>query len=103
MRLTSTTKEAMSRAIQIAADYLEHPSMVILPRPHSHPQNVARALYLAKQLITAKGRLLKKKEIMNDLQVAADYLSNPQVVALPFTLKTSNLARALREIIRDLK
>ena len=101
-RRTPETKSAMSHAVLLAAISLEHPSMVVLPGKDP-PKDVARALYLAEQRLSAPGPVRGRREIMNDLQVAADYLSHRDVAALPFAVNTSNVARSLREMVRDLK
>ena len=101
-RRTPETRTAMSHAVLLAAEYLEHPSMVVLPGK-DHPRDVARSLYLAEQRLSAPGPVRGRREVTNDLQVAADYLSHPDVVDLPFVVNSSNVARALREVVRDLK
>jgi hypothetical protein len=101
-RRTPETRAASSHAVLLAAEYLEHPSMVVLPG-RDHPRNVARALYLVEQRLSAPDPVKNRREVMNDLQVAADYLSHKDVTSLPFAVNTLNVARALREVIRDLK
>ena len=92
----------MSHLVLLAAEYLEHPSMVVLAGSDP-PKHVARALYLADRRLSAPGPVKGRREVSNDLQVAADYLSHRDVSALPFAVNSSNVARALREVIRDLK
>jgi hypothetical protein len=42
-------------------------------------------------------------EITHIIQTAADYLSHPDVTSLPFALPSTNIARALRNVIGRLK
>lgn len=101
-RRTPRTKTIMSQMVLLAAEYLGHPSMIVVPGKDS-PRNIARALYLAERRLSAPGKVKVRREVMNDLQVAADYLSHRDVVALPYSVNTASVARALREVIRDLK
>jgi hypothetical protein len=102
MRRTPKIKEAMVGALYTAIEYLQHPDMPRLPRYES-PSWLADALGRDAKLINAPGRLQEKTHVLGDLQSAADYLSNPKVTAIPFALRTSVVARRLREVIRDLK
>ena len=101
-RRTPGTRAAMSHAVLLAAKYLEHPSMVSLPGKED-PRNIGRSMYLVEKVLSAPGPVKGRREVSNDLQVAADYLSHRDVSALPFAVNSSNVARALREVIRDLK
>ena len=96
-------KAAMVRALTTAIEYLQHPDMPIM-LDHQHlPDQLANFLNTDINLIEAPGRMEEKKYVLDDLQLAADYLSHPKVRAMPFALNSSNVARALREVIRDLK
>ena len=101
-RRTPAIKVAMIHALEMAIEYLQHPDMPHLPEHHA-PGELARFLVTDTDLISAPGRMEEKKYVLDDLQLAADYLSDPKVRAMPFALNSSNIARALREVIRDLK
>jgi len=101
-RRTPEIKETMVRAIATAIQYLNHPDMPILPGNFT-PSEIARFLRTDIDLLSAPGKIQEKNYIMDDLQIAADYLSHNKVRAMPFALNSSNIARSLREIIRDLK
>lgn len=52
-----------------------------------------------------KQKLTKSEvsEINHIIQTAADYLSHPDVASLPFALPSTNIARALRNVVARLK
>lgn len=102
VRRTPKIKEAMVRALNLAIEYLNHPDMPRLSGDHG-PTDIARYLQTCTGLIEAPGKLEEKKYILGDLQLAADYLDNPEVAKLPFAVRTTNIADMLREMIRDLK
>jgi hypothetical protein len=104
-RKTPKVKEEMANAIRTAIEYFNHADMPMLPgrKVNIGPSDLARFLETDIQLITAPGHLQEKKYVLGDLQMAADYLNHPIVTAVPFSLNSSNVARILREIIRDLK
>jgi hypothetical protein len=101
---TPAIKEAMSRALLTAIEYLDHEHMPSLPR-YEHPQRIARQLESCIATIQSKGSLRSsaKKFVLGEIQIAADYLSNPKVAKIPFALRTTSIARMLREVIGDLK
>jgi hypothetical protein len=103
IKRTPKIRALMDHAIQLAIDMLEHPSMPAPPENRHIPQGIARALDIARLLLNHPGVLHRKKEVMSDLQAAADYLSQPEVRSLNFAIRPFIVAGNLREIIRDLK
>jgi hypothetical protein len=103
MRRTPEIKEAMTRALRTAMEYLNHREMPTLPQ-YENPRAIADSLVVCIELINAPLRSkIAKKALMTSLQRAADYLSNPAVTRIPYAVRSSNIARMLREVIRDLK
>jgi hypothetical protein len=105
-RKTPKVKEEMVAAIRKAIEYFEHPDMPVLAAHRVNtfsPSDIVRFLVTDINLIKAPGRLQEKKYVLGDLQIAADYLSHPLVTAIPFSIRSTNIARMLREVIRDLK
>jgi hypothetical protein len=103
VKRTPRIKEAMVNALLTAMEYLNHPDMPKLPNARFEPKELARFLDTCCNLIEAPGRLQEKKYVLDDIQLAADYLNNPAVTKIPFAVRSSNIARMLREAIRDLK
>jgi hypothetical protein len=103
-RRTQETKKAMTHAIGVAIEFLEHPSIANVDGRHD-PRDLARSLHWCARELAKPGKLkaAMKEDIMLDLQLAADYLSCPQVAKQPFALSPLSVARALREIITGLK
>lgn len=99
---TPQIKAKMSEILYAAVLCLQDPRLPIVPSTHP-PQDIARFLQTDSDLITAPGRLQEKKYVLGDLQIAADYLSHPSLYHLRRELNAGGIARALREIIRDLK
>ena len=102
-RRTPARKAAMIHALETAIEYLQHPDMPIMVGFAHEPDRLASFLRTDIDLIDAPGRMEEKKYVLGDLQLAADYLDHPKIRAMPFALNSSNIARALREVIRDLK
>ena len=103
IRRTARVKEAMVQAVQLAIDEISHPGLAaVVPEP-GDARDLARSLFWVQKLLLAEGRLEDKHEVMNVLQEAADFLSRREIVALPFAVNSSTIARTLREIVRDLK
>jgi hypothetical protein len=102
IKRTPQIKEAMTNALRTAIEYLSHPDMPTLPHGE-HPTRLANFLETDIGLINHPGRIPEKKYVLGDIQLAADYLSNPKVTRIPFAIRSSNIARALQEVIRDLK
>lgn len=103
VRRTPEIKEAMDRALRLTLDYLNHPDMPVLPR-YDPPHVLADAVVTCRHLLEGPMRSKTSKQaIMNTLQAVADYMSNPKVARINFAIRTSNIARMLREMIRDLK
>jgi len=103
VRRTPQIKEAMVNALRTVMEYLNHPDMPKLPNARFEPKELARFLDTCCNLIETPGRLQEKKYVLNDIQLAADCLSNPAVTKIPFAVRSTNIARMLREVIRDLK
>jgi hypothetical protein len=98
-RRTPKVKESMVLALNTAIEWLKYPDMPILPGNFT-PAEIARFLRTDIDLLLAPGQLQEKKYVIGDLQIAADYLSNPRIKTFIFP---SSVASALRGIIRDLK
>lgn len=101
-RRTPARKAAMIHALETAIEYLQHPDMTIMVGFPHDPDQLASFLRTDINLIGAPGKMEEKKYVLDDLQLAADYLDHPKIRALPFALNSSNIARSLREMIRDL-
>jgi len=67
------------------------------------PSRLASFLATDAQLLSPPGRIQEKQYVRGDLQLAADYLSHPDVSRLRLAVSPASYARALREIVRDLK
>jgi hypothetical protein len=102
IRRTPEVKIAMVATIHKAMEYLNHPAMQNV-RGYVPATEIARFLQTDVQLLGYPGRLQEKKYVMGDLQLAADYLSHPTITALPFEIRTPNIAQSLRQLIADLK
>ena len=103
-RRTPQIKKAMSVALGTVIDYLKHPDLPHLPR-YITPDQMTNVLETCLDIINNPGGIRGKKSeyVLGSLQHIADYLSNPKVTRLNFTIRSSNIARMLREVIRDLK
>jgi hypothetical protein len=102
---TPRVKAKMGEILYSAILCLEDPRLPkILERSDQHdPSDIALFLRTDDDLIAAPGRLQEKKYVLDDLQIAADYLSHPSLSSLQRELNSYNIANALRQMIRDLK
>jgi len=103
IKRTPQIRALMDHAIQLAIDLLESAHMPVVMRHEESPHDIAQALKLAKHRIVSPGPIVGKKDVLNDLQVAADYLSHRDVASLHTVIRPSIVAGNLRDIIRDLK
>jgi hypothetical protein len=102
--VTRLQRQKASQLVTKVVDLLLHPDMPVVGKEsHHNPAELARYLDTDADLLSAPGKIEEKKYVTGDLQLAADYLSHPTVSRLHLAVPPSNYARALREIVRDLK
>jgi hypothetical protein len=102
--VTRLQRQKASRLVAKVVDLLQHPDMpVVGAEDHHDPARLTTFLAIDAELLSAPGKIQERKHVMGDLQLAADYLSHPAVARLHLAVPPSNYARALREIVRDLK
>jgi hypothetical protein len=104
MSMTFFQRRIASQMVKKVIDLLHHPDMPVIGNEDIHdPSRLATFLTTDADLLSPPGRIQEKQYIMGDLQATADYLSHPAVQRLHLAVPPSNYARALREIVRDLK
>lgn len=105
IRRTPRVKETMVRILALAIKFLNTPDLPLVSSPH-RPTDLARFLETCASLLSADGRLQEKSYVLDDLQLAANYLCHPKVARHPVpqgALTPLELASYLREMVRDLK
>ncbi len=102
-QLSSKKNHGAAHILQVASNYLTHPEIMSITSEASVP--LADDLYKIHLHLNRQGPLKKSdvRQIMDIAQRAADILQSPQASAIPFAIRSSNVARGLRELIADLK
>jgi hypothetical protein len=107
--LSPSEVDGINHLVRVTLEFLEHPDVVeiddgapvtrrkletvwglVRVNLQQHPARLAPSATLAGKLSYAA-------------QEAADVLSRPEVTRIPFAVRTTNVASALREVVRRMK